>query len=260
MCLSAVLLTLNEEKNIKNYIKSIRGLVKELIIVDGGSKDKTLQLADHLCKKYGIRLKKIVSHSKNFSKLRMLGEKQASSNYVLCIDADEMITRPLRSEIKELLKKNTLINYNLFVAYGKTKIVISLNRMNFVTELSYPSFIKRVKKFPSKVIIKKKSIGWFGIVHEKPKVWDKIYILKNEIFGKSYIDKRKIRKYIKLEISQSKSFFWTFFQPFKWIPKTIIRSFLLLNWRKYFLGSLIFTFISFCYQLSLPIFYCFEKL
>ena len=50
--ISIVLATFNEEKNIRECLNSVKGLADEIVIVDGGSKDKTVQIANE----YGAKV------------------------------------------------------------------------------------------------------------------------------------------------------------------------------------------------------------
>ena len=44
--LSAIIITLNEEHNIGRCIDSLDGLVDEVVVVDSGSKDRTVEIAE----------------------------------------------------------------------------------------------------------------------------------------------------------------------------------------------------------------------
>ena len=59
--LSVVLATFNEESNLADCLESVRGLADEIIVVDGTSKDKTVEIA----KKYNAKVV-ITENKKNF--------------------------------------------------------------------------------------------------------------------------------------------------------------------------------------------------
>jgi glycosyltransferase involved in cell wall biosynthesis len=93
MSISAIIITENEEKNLQRCIESLK-FVEEIIIIDDKSKDKTLEIAE----KYKA---KIYSRNLNgdFSSQRNFGLEKAKGDWILFIDADEVITPNLRNEI-----------------------------------------------------------------------------------------------------------------------------------------------------------------
>lgn len=100
--ITAVVLTKNEEKNIKKCLKSIF-FCDELIIIDDYSTDKTTHIASKFTKN-------IFKHKLNndFSKARNYGLSKASSSWVLFIDADEVVTPSLQKELKELSERDDI--------------------------------------------------------------------------------------------------------------------------------------------------------
>lgn len=97
MKLSAVILTKNEEKNIEQAIKSV-DFCNETLIVDDYSEDKTVEHA----KKLGARI--LLSHlNDDFSKQRNFATENTKGEWVLFLDADEVVSVELKREIKRLL-------------------------------------------------------------------------------------------------------------------------------------------------------------
>jgi len=87
--LSACLIVKNEEKNLRECLHALTDIVDEIIIVDTGSTDKTIEIANE----YGA----IIIQSQweyNFSKARNIALRQASSDWILSIDADEVLLNP----------------------------------------------------------------------------------------------------------------------------------------------------------------------
>ncbi len=104
MNLSAVILTKDEENNIKECIDCL-DFCDEMIIVDDNSSDKTTDLAEKLgAKVYKRRL------GDNFAAQRNFGLKKAAGKWVLFIDADERVTEDLRNEIVQMTN-DPLVNY-----------------------------------------------------------------------------------------------------------------------------------------------------
>jgi glycosyltransferase involved in cell wall biosynthesis len=85
--LSACILAKNEEENISRCLKSIVNLCDEIIVVDTGSTDKTVEIA----KSYGA---KVYHHEweDDFSLHRNQTIKYASGDWLLIIDCDEELT------------------------------------------------------------------------------------------------------------------------------------------------------------------------
>lgn len=93
--LSVVLATFNEEKNISDCLDSIRNLADEIIVVDGSSTDKTVEIA----KKYGAKVC-ITDNPSNFHINKQKAIDLATKDWILQLDADERVTLELTLEIK----------------------------------------------------------------------------------------------------------------------------------------------------------------
>ncbi|OGH14295.1 MAG: hypothetical protein A2687_01565 [Candidatus Levybacteria bacterium RIFCSPHIGHO2_01_FULL_38_26] len=98
--ISVVLATYNEEKNLPACLDSVEDLADEIVVVDGWSKDRTVQIA----KKYGAKVK-ITNNPLIFHINKQKAIDMAAKNWVLQLDADEHVTPELREEIKEVIKK-----------------------------------------------------------------------------------------------------------------------------------------------------------
>jgi len=94
---SAVVITLNEEGNIQRCLESL-GFCAELLVVDSGSSDETVNIAKRLGAK--------VMHQKwlGFGKQKQFSVTQAAHDWVLCLDADEWLSDELAHSIKELFE------------------------------------------------------------------------------------------------------------------------------------------------------------
>ncbi len=91
--LSVFIIAKNEEKRIKYTLESIEGLAAEIILVDSGSTDKTIEIA----KTYGAKIYDITWNGYVDAKIK--GESFCSNNWVLNLDADESLTKELKDEI-----------------------------------------------------------------------------------------------------------------------------------------------------------------
>lgn len=99
--LSVVLATYNEEKNLHECLESVRNLADEIIIVDGGSSDKTVEIAKEFDAKVTI-----TDNPKIFHINKQKAIDKASKDWVLQLDADERVDSELKKELKEVLEKN----------------------------------------------------------------------------------------------------------------------------------------------------------
>jgi len=123
--ISVVVLTRNEEENIKNCLQSIKDLASEIILIDDYSTDETIKIARDLGAK--VFLNKLDS---DFSKQRNFGLKKAKNKWVMFLDADEMVSNKLAQEIKTVISNDKDINgyffkrndsfAGCFLRYGET--------------------------------------------------------------------------------------------------------------------------------------------
>ncbi len=104
--LSVVLATYNEEKNLPECLDSVHDLADEIIIVDGSSVDKTVEVA----KKYKAKVV-VTQNLPIFHINKQKAIDMATKDWVLQLDADERVTPKLAMEIKSILRdSDTLIN------------------------------------------------------------------------------------------------------------------------------------------------------
>ena len=111
--ISAVIITFNEERNIRPCLDALSGLADEIVVVDSYSTDRT----EEICRQYNaVFIKhKFTGHiqQKNWAIL------QASSPYILSLDADEVLSDELKASILKVKENwthdayyfNRLTNY-----------------------------------------------------------------------------------------------------------------------------------------------------
>ncbi len=97
--LSAVLIAQDEERTIGKVLASVRDMVDEIILVDSGSTDATMEIARQFDAKVISQQWLGYAAQKNFA------ISQASSEWILSLDADEIITPALAAEIKSVLAR-----------------------------------------------------------------------------------------------------------------------------------------------------------
>ncbi len=105
--LSVVLAAYNEEKNLGECLKSVHGLADEIVVVDGGSKDRTVEIA----KKYGAKVI-ITDNPPVFHINKQKAIEAASKDWILQLDADERVTPKLQNEIKATMQQSDKIDVN----------------------------------------------------------------------------------------------------------------------------------------------------
>lgn len=98
--ISVVIITRNEEGNIVDCIKSAKLVCDDIIVVDAGSNDSTLNLANAS----GAKVFSTIWESYGAS--RNLGAAKAKNDWILALDADERISIQLAQAIRQLKLDN----------------------------------------------------------------------------------------------------------------------------------------------------------
>ncbi|WP_176062290.1 glycosyltransferase family 9 protein [Anaeromyxobacter diazotrophicus] len=95
--LTVTVITQDEEANLPRLLESVRGVADEVVVVDSGSKDRTVELA----RAAGARV--FSNPWPGFREQKAFALAQASGDYVLNLDADEWLApdlaRALRAEL-----------------------------------------------------------------------------------------------------------------------------------------------------------------
>ena len=148
MKLTAVILTKNEEKNIENCLNSLV-FCDEVIVVDDFSEDKTIEIVHKFDKNIKVIQRKL---NNDFAEQRNFGLIKSRNEWILFVDADEVVTNELKSEIQNL-------NFQ--------KESYSIKRRDYFwnQELKYGE-IKKVRDQGIVRLVKKSSGTWMGDVHE----------------------------------------------------------------------------------------------
>ena len=101
MKISAYIVTLNEEKRLPKTLEAVKQVADEIIIVDSGSTDKTEEIA----KTYNC---KFIFHKWiSYCDQKYFAQEQCKNDFVLMIDADEVLSNNLINEINKL-KENCM--------------------------------------------------------------------------------------------------------------------------------------------------------
>ncbi len=159
--LSLCMITKNEQDTIADAIGSVRGVVSQIIVADTGSTDKTVDIARTL----GAQ---VFSHEwrDDFSSARNFSIAQATSDWIMFIDADEVISPVDTAKIPHLCENYNLTGY----IFSQRNYTDDHKRQNFVyCENRYPTYEKAVGYVPvNRIALFRNFIGirFDGIVHE----------------------------------------------------------------------------------------------
>ena len=212
--ITTITLTHNEEEDIEICLKAL-SWADERLVLDSYSTDKVAQIARPLCERFIERRFEDFSSSRNFA------ISEAKSNWVLIIDADEIVTPELANEIRKVIKSSK------FNAY-------CMNRINYV----YGARLKYDQPDYTIRLFKKDKCHYENTIHEIPVVDGPIGQLKNSFFHYSMknLDEhiKKINSYTTLEAERSKKVnFIAFIRPFHRLLEYI---FIKKSWRDGVIG------------------------
>ena len=184
MKLSIIMPVYNVEKYIVNCINSILEQTNkdfELIIVNDGSKDNSIEIAKKMTKKFK-NIKIVDKENGGLSDARNFGLKYATGQFVTFIDSDDCIERDYVEVLLDTINKYNadLVLFGYYVDYYTNNILINTNT---VIEEYQESNIKEKEKI---IIHDTNCIGY---------AWNKVYkretIISNELEyekGTSYIE------------------------------------------------------------------------
>lgn len=156
--ISVFVITKNEEQKIERCLKSVTW-ADEIIILDSYSTDKTEAIAKRFIKK--IYKKEF----EGYGQQKQAAIDKCTNSWILEIDADEVVTKELEEEIKELLRNEERLGKNN--AYKITR------KEYFMGEYLMSSKIIR--------FYRKDKIKYKGTIHEKVDVSGSIGDLKGKI-------------------------------------------------------------------------------
>jgi len=149
MTLAVVILTRNEEINIVDVVQNVRQCTDEILIIDSGSTDKTVELAEKSGAKVFYR-----AWTDDFAAQRNFALDKTSADWILYIDADERLTSKTVEHIKKILTQEDL-NFQYKIQRRATAFGVTFNHGDLK-----PDYILRM--FP------REKVQWSGKVHEQP--------------------------------------------------------------------------------------------
>lgn len=146
--LTVVILTKNEENNIEKVVGNAQKVAEEILIIDSGSTDKTVELAQKAGARVAFR-----KWDNDFAAQRNFALDYVDTLWVLYLDADEILDDTLIKQIRQVIDGNTDHQYSM------------LRRIHaFGFEHKHGIFK------PDEVtrLFKAKKVHWENKVHERP--------------------------------------------------------------------------------------------
>lgn len=201
--LSFIIITKNEEDWIENCLLSIKDIAEEIIVIDVGSTDKTIEL----CKKYTKLIFTRDWHG--YSPQKNYAITKASGDWLFFIDADERLSPKLRAEIKNVIED------------PNAKSAYQVPRLNYLLGVPmrhggwWPDLVTRLAK-------KEKIDKWTGELHEELRVKGETGTLKNPLYhlthrGVSWMLNKSIKythseALLRFNAGHPKIVWWRFFR------------------------------------------------
>jgi glycosyltransferase involved in cell wall biosynthesis len=148
--LSIVLITHNEERNLGRTLESVKPLLTdgdaEIIIVDSGSTDRTLEIA------HSHSVKVFVEEWKGFAAQKNSALDKASGDWVLSLDADEEVSPELAGDIQGAMKTQRKIEELQGVPSDTSDAVRAINQVHLdsgvpLTRFTFGFWIPRKNHF-----------------------------------------------------------------------------------------------------------------
>jgi len=197
--ISGIVIAKNAEQTIADCL-DLLSFCEEIIVVDNKSEDRTREVAERMGAK-------VVECSTNdFSDMRNVGMKKAMGEWLLYVDVDERITKELASSIKRQALDDDSNNFSAF----------RIKRKNFYFGNHEWPYIEHLER----VFRKDKLEGWYGKLHESPKVKGNIGTLDGYLFHYSHrnltsmvnktIEWSKIEAELRFKSGHPKMTWWRF--------------------------------------------------
>lgn len=142
--ISLCMIVKNEEQHLEQCLNSVKNCVDEIIIVDTGSTDRTIEIA----KKFDAKIFEY-KWNNDFSAARNFGLEKATNELILYLDADEKLTSDSQKELNDLKKRILTKAYNC-------KIININNHTNRPSVMNYPRIFPNLN-----------SIRFEGKIHEQ---------------------------------------------------------------------------------------------
>lgn len=149
----------DEEALLPGCLASVAGVVDEIVVLDTGSRDRTVELA----RAAGAR---VIERpwSGDFSAARNAALAAARADYVLVLDADERLASGARKLLREVVHKARIdcgllpLHHADALEAGESEVLSGRRRLG--EPMLLPRLLRRTA-----------DLAWNGIVHESPSAW-----------------------------------------------------------------------------------------
>lgn len=160
--LSLCMIVKNEEKYLLQCLKSVRDIVDEMIIVDTGSTDKTVDIA----RIFGAKIYDF-PWTGDFAAARNESMKYATGNWILILDGDEVLSPLDFKELKELIHKKS-----------SSPAAYTIATRNYITNVSIIGWVKNTGEYPEeagtgwvvskkvRLLTRSRNVAFMNPVHE----------------------------------------------------------------------------------------------
>jgi glycosyltransferase involved in cell wall biosynthesis len=165
--ISAVIICCNEEAKIERALRSLNGIADEIVVVDSGSRDRTLDI----CRRYTSRI--FEQDWQGYRAQKQYATEKANHDWVLSVDADEELSTALRTELRDW--KASSAQYE---GYSMPRKACFMGR-----------WIEHTTWYPDRQVrlFRKASGGWEGgRVHESFRVVGPVGQLNGELYHYTY--------------------------------------------------------------------------
>jgi len=161
--ISACILTKNEEEKIKKCLQNIALYVDEIVIVDGFSEDKTIEIA----RKYTDKIIQ-KEFSGSFAVERNYSIEKSTGDWIFIVAPDEVPTKSLLEKLRELT------NQNKYDAYSFIRKDVIPSGEVLDLPCGHPGIDVRLAK--------RDKMRYYGAIHERAVVFGKVKFIPEIIY------------------------------------------------------------------------------
>ncbi len=151
--ISGCIITFNEQRKIGRAIISLMQFCDEIVVVDAGSKDRTVEIAKKLGAKVFYR-----KWDNDFGAQRNFAIEESVGDWIFMLDSDEVVSPGLAKEIPQLISQTDFDGF-------------ALPRKNYI---NYHIVKSKYRIEPQTRLFKRKAF-YVAKIHEKPVGLDRIF-------------------------------------------------------------------------------------
>jgi len=157
--ISLCLIARNEERLLAGCLESVQGVVDEIVLVDTGSTDRTMEIA----RSFGAKVFEL-PWANDFSAPRNLSLQKATGDWVLVLDADERLAPGAGDTLHALIAEATfdcgMLNLHDAASLDSSAEAVLSGDKRLGTPVMLPRVLRRTP-----------DLAFFGVVHEGVDKW-----------------------------------------------------------------------------------------